>query len=142
MSNFSETLAELLADKQLTIKTFADKIGVNATCITNYLHDTRTPSVKILIKIADYFNCSTDFILGRDIERQNLTFKKCPPFSERLPVIMEQNGFYPQKLFNETGIKKSRFYDWKSGKRQPSLDNIIKLADKFGCSVDYVLGRE
>ena len=45
------------------------------------------------------------------------------------------------KIYTNTNISKARFFEWKSGKRKPSLDNIIKLAEFFDCSVDFVLGR-
>lgn len=32
--------------------------------------------------------------------------------------------------------------DWERGKREPSVEDLIKLADFFGCSVDYLIGRE
>ena len=32
--------------------------------------------------------------------------------------------------------------DWESGKKNPTSDNLIKLADLFGVTVDYLLGRD
>ncbi|MBQ0038341.1 MAG: helix-turn-helix transcriptional regulator [Clostridiales bacterium] len=32
--------------------------------------------------------------------------------------------------------------DWESGKKTPTSDNICKLADLFGVSTDYLLGRD
>lgn len=32
--------------------------------------------------------------------------------------------------------------DWERGRCEPSIDDLIKLATIFGCSVDYLLGRE
>lgn len=32
--------------------------------------------------------------------------------------------------------------DWERGKREPSIDDLIRLADFFGCTVDYLIGRE
>ncbi|MDE5943011.1 MAG: helix-turn-helix transcriptional regulator, partial [Clostridia bacterium] len=39
-------------------------------------------------------------------------------------------------------ISKGCYYEWLSGKRQATLENVIKLADRFDCRVDFILGRE
>ena len=31
--------------------------------------------------------------------------------------------------------------DWESGRKQPSSKSVAKLADYFGVSIDYLLGR-
>lgn len=31
---------------------------------------------------------------------------------------------------------------WESGAKEPTRENLIKLADLFGVSVDYLLGRD
>lgn len=30
---------------------------------------------------------------------------------------------------------------WEGGKREPDLDTLIKIADYFGVSVDFLLGK-
>ena len=141
MSKFSERLEELIIEQNIDKKTFAKNVGINATCISHFILEKHTPTVKSLIKIADYFNCSTDFLLGREEENRNLTFKKCPPFSEQLLVLKEKLNFRPNDIYDGTEIAKSSYYHWLDGK-QPTLDNIIHLADLLDCRVDFILGRE
>jgi transcriptional regulator with XRE-family HTH domain len=31
---------------------------------------------------------------------------------------------------------------WETGRQEPSLSEIVKLGDIFGCSMDVLLGRE
>lgn len=47
------------------------------------------------------------------------------------------------KLSHETGISTGNISDWfnPNRKSQPSAEALIKIADYFGCSVDYILGR-
>ena len=141
MLNFGERLAELICEQNIDKKTFAKNVGINATCISHFILGKHTPTVKSLIKIADYFNCSTDFLLGREEENRNLSFKKCPPFSEQLIFLKEKFNFRPDDIYNGTEIAKSSYYHWLEGK-QPTLDNIIRLANLFDCRVDFILGRE
>ena len=39
----------------------------------------------------------------------------------------------------DTGIRRSTFSDWKSGRSKPKTDKLKILADYFGVSVDYFL---
>lgn len=40
------------------------------------------------------------------------------------------------------GFKQGYYTGWENNKYMPGADSLIKLADCFGCSVDYILGRE
>ena len=141
MSNFGERLEELIIEQNMDKKTFANKVGINATCISHFILGKHAPTVASLVKIADYFNCSTDFLLGREEENRNLTFKKCPPFCEQLLFLKEKFNYRPDDIYTDTEIAKTSYYNWLDGK-QPTLDNIIRLANLFDCRVDFILGRE
>ena len=139
---FSERLKELIYEEDLNPQRFAQKIGVRPTAITRYINCERCPSIETLVKIADYFNCSTDYVLGIT-ENTNSSFKVCPPFSERLQYLIEFYKFPSPKAFRkDLNLSKSRFNEWLKGTRVPSLDNIIKISEGLECSVDFVLGRE
>ena len=100
------------------------------------------PTVDAIIKLADYFNCSVDFLLGVNEEKSNSKFLPCPPFSERLEYFLSVYGHSGHKLCKEAGLPDSRFYHWKNGTHAPSLESVEKLAIFFKCSIYFVLGRE
>ena len=56
---------------------FAKLIGVTKQCVSNWENDNVVPSIDMLVKIADLFNVTTDFLLGRSdknfIDVSNLT---------------------------------------------------------------------
>ncbi len=146
LSKFVETLDYLIFEKNnclpATAKSFAENFGIDATTVTRYLQGKRVPSVANLVRLADYFNCTTDYLLGRTQENHTKSFKPCPPFSESFTRLLNYYGYNCLSFSKETGLNLARIYDWKSGKHQPSLDNVIRIADHFDCSVDFVLGRE
>lgn len=142
LSKFSETLNELIFDNGLTAKSLAEALNAEPSTITRYLRGERVPSVESLVAIADYFKCSTDFLLGRTEENKEQTFKTCPPFNEQIEFFKVYFKCSSYKIYNGTGISKSRYYDWKNGKRAPTVDNIVRLAELFECSADFILGRE
>lgn len=44
----------------------AQKLNVSKQTISNWEHNNILPSIEMLIKIADFFSVSTDFLLERD----------------------------------------------------------------------------
>ena len=142
LSNFSAILKELIEEENLNQKEYAGRMNFNIASITHYLKESRLPSVEAIVAIADYHHCSVDYLVGRETENFNLTFRKRPPFAERLKYLLSRFQCTPTKFCKTAKISKSRFYDWLNGKRQPSLDNIVKIAEGFDCRIDFVLGRE
>ncbi len=61
--NFSKNLKLLLGDMSVT--EFADKVGIPQQTISRYLLCQREVSVSNLWRIADFFNESIDFLIGR-----------------------------------------------------------------------------
>jgi transcriptional regulator with XRE-family HTH domain len=52
---------------------------------------------------------------------------------------MEAKGIKATTLTSELGLPISAVTDWKKGKCKPSTDAVIKLADYFGVTTDYLL---
>jgi transcriptional regulator with XRE-family HTH domain len=51
--------------KSLTQAEFAEILGVERTRYNKWEQEASEPSLAMLCKIADYFNVSTDYLLGR-----------------------------------------------------------------------------
>jgi methanogenic corrinoid protein MtbC1 len=65
MSDFATRLRELRVEAQLRQKDLADALGVAQTTIANYEQGARFPDETNLRRIADHFNVSLDYLLGR-----------------------------------------------------------------------------
>lgn len=69
MATFGELLQELRKDKRLSQKQLADVIAVTTGTISNYENDQHLPDIEKLIMLANYFDVTTDYLLGRSISR-------------------------------------------------------------------------
>lgn len=58
---------------------------------------------------------------------------------ERYVFLRDEKGLTDYKVSEETGIVKSTFSDWKSGRSAPKIDKLKRIADYFGVTVDYFL---
>ena len=63
-------------------------------------------------------------------------------FSDVFAELMAKNNTNPLRVAKEIGVPKSIVYEWKKGEREPSVENIQKLADHFGVSIEYLLDRQ
>lgn len=53
--------------------------------------------------------------------------------------LLQKNGVTAYKVSKETGVTQSTLSDWKRGRSTPKSDNMKKIADYFGVSVDYLM---
>ncbi|EOY7170439.1 helix-turn-helix domain-containing protein [Clostridioides difficile] len=64
MNSISEKLKYLRDLKKLTQKEVANSIGVTTSAYGFYEQGKRTPSPELIVKLAEYFNVTTDYLLG------------------------------------------------------------------------------
>ncbi len=62
---FSDKLRMLIEERNLTQKQVALDLNVAASTMGGYVQGSSEPDFDTLIKIAEYFNVSTDYLLGR-----------------------------------------------------------------------------
>ena len=69
IAKFSTRLRELRLNKGLRQEQVAKLIGVNKSAISTYENDTRQPSFEILVRLANLYRVSTDYLLGQTNSR-------------------------------------------------------------------------
>ncbi len=63
---FGKRLNQIRKEKDVTAQTMANIIGIGLRSYRAYESGDRQPSFDILLKIADYLDVSTDYLLCRD----------------------------------------------------------------------------
>ncbi|MGB4438477.1 MAG: helix-turn-helix transcriptional regulator [Sedimentibacter sp.] len=58
---------------------------------------------------------------------------------ERILELLKINCIPAKKLTDELGLSNSAVTDWKKGRAKPSTDAVIKIANYFNVSTDYIL---
>lgn len=69
VSSLSSRLRELRLSNNLRQDQVAKLIGVTKNAISTYENDTRQPSFEILIRLANLYRVSTDYLLGQTSHR-------------------------------------------------------------------------
>ena len=69
MVDFSQRLKKLRQDKHLTQAQVAARVGVTASMVSSYETDIRLPSFEVMVRLADLFGVTVDYLLCREDRR-------------------------------------------------------------------------
>lgn len=58
---------------------------------------------------------------------------------EHYVELRDKKNVTDYRVSKDTGIPKSTFSDWKSGRSVPKLDKLKTLADYFNVSIEYFI---
>ena len=61
----NEKIKELRKAKRVSQVEMASALGLTKQCVSNWENDNIQPSIEMLVKIADYFGVTTDYLLCR-----------------------------------------------------------------------------
>lgn len=86
-TKFRENLSALIESRGITVKDLAAEANMAPTTIHRYFSANRTPDLPNLMRLADYFNVSLDWLLGFSGDGN-------PPFSSLPPEIQEVADLY------------------------------------------------
>ena len=62
-------------------------------------------------------------------------------FSERLKELRMRHGYSQSELAKAIGVERTRYNKWEATGTEPSFAVLVKIADFFNVSTDYLLGR-
>lgn len=62
-------------------------------------------------------------------------------FAERVRSLRKARGLTQKQAADLFGITEIAWRKYEAGKRTPTFDGLIALADFFGVSLDYLVGR-
>ena len=61
---------------------------------------------------------------------------------ERYVKLRDEKGVTDYRVAIDTGIPKSTFSDWKSGRSKPKTEKLSLIADYFGVPIEYLIKGE
>ena len=68
---FKRILLDLREDRDISRKDFAMVLNISVSTLGMYEQGRREPNIDMLIKIANYFDVSIDFLVGRSFKNEN-----------------------------------------------------------------------
>lgn len=136
---FLTNVKSMVKDRGMSFRTFSLDIGIHRRTMDRWSFD-RSPSLNSVIKIADYFQCSVDYLLDKSDVPDFVLDPNKPSFYERFSLLKKQTNFTDAQISALCDIAPSTITNWKHGS-VPTFEILIRLCKLFDCSFDYLVGR-
>lgn len=150
--NIQSFIKNKLSEFDISRKQFIQESGISASVVSGLLNAMRVnPTLKCLIKIANYFNCTIDEVLGRKYYSLPLDIDKTMAYNDIVNNIydyircrLETQKITANKLSQLCGIGENTIL--KSLKEHEIKGNLgtkslVAIADYFDVSIDDMAKR-
>lgn len=138
---FSELTEELSERQKCKKSEIPNLLGISYTIYTNILNFGKIPRPLVLMRIADVFGISVEYLLGRTHDDVFEPSEKPTGFLTRYRELKEMQQITDYVISKHLHVSTSYPANWKKKGFLPSLKNLIILSDLFEVSLDYLLGR-
>jgi transcriptional regulator with XRE-family HTH domain len=81
-------------------------------------------------------------LLYESVKSVSTSKKTCDDTASRVRQARERRRLKQVELAGRAGLQPSAISQFENGQREPSPENLCKLADALGVTVDYLLGRD
>lgn len=138
---FTDTLRELMEDSHIDVSRLSEIINCDKAAIRRWLYKRYLPDPETVIKIADAFNVSSDYLFGLSDNKKFIKTTSSDNFYQRYAHLRDLNNYSDYIISKDCKIRDSAISKWKNIKRFPTIVSLLKLAVYFDCSLEYLLGR-
>lgn len=63
-------------------------------------------------------------------------------FRKNIYELRKLNRFTQREVAQHLGISQPSYIRYENGSAEPTLENLVKIADLYDVSVDFLLGRK
>lgn len=122
--SFGDRLRDLRVEKNMTQEDLSKKLNVSRATVGRYETNERFPDKDILKKIADIFDVSLDFLLGRTDNRSS--------FSKKQISLNKNNYNYNSYRELEDKIKEILLAEGIMSNDEPVPKDVLEKVFKYG----------
>lgn len=149
-------IKELRKAKGCTQAQLSDLLNVSQQNISKYETGKLEPDIRTMIKLADYFNVTLDYIFERDFSFAQNEFIDATSFSpsssneiyEKPKNLFKKNlrkhrnllGLSQKSFAEKLGIKPTTYRNYENSDREPNYDTLILIASELDVSIENLLG--
>jgi transcriptional regulator with XRE-family HTH domain len=137
---FQKRIRELVNETELKNVDIAKAGNFDYRALSNALVYGITPTTSTLIKMADYFKVSMDYLLGRT-ETNDYIESSTETFQVRFEKLCKEKGVTHYKVSKACYFDKSNISRWLIKGYLPTIEILIVITEYFNVSIDYILGR-
>ena len=138
---FKQRFLELLEDLDCQKSKIPKLLNIDYNVFMKITEFGIVPKPVILMRIADYFDISVEYLLGRTVNSYFVKAETVETFLSRYRKLKAEKNLTDYAIAQKLHIATSYTTNWKNKNYIPSIYNLILLSEIFNVSVDYLLGR-
>ena len=138
---FKQRFSELIEDLDCKKSEIPKLLNIDYNVFIKITEFGIVPKPVILMRIADYFGISVEYLLGRTENSNFLKAETAETFLNRYQKLKAEKNLTDYAVAQKLHIATSYTTNWKNKNYIPSISNLIVLSEIFKVSIDYLLGR-
>lgn len=141
MNKLGNILNKLRKEQNYSQEQLGEIIGVSHTSVKNWELGINEPKASYIIKLAELFNVSTDYLLGiNTLELKKNNDNHVAIFTNNLKESRMVKGYKQKDIAKILNCSVNKYASWEQGRTEPSISDIIELAKLYNVTTDYLLG--
>ena len=140
-NRINDLVDEAVYSNKINKADFPKLMSIDYSSFSNALKYGIIPTPRITTKIADYFNVSFSYLLGKTNSEYFSKSKKNETFADRINLLCKEQNITYGFVCKECNFYSGYLTRWIKNNYIPSWEFLDILADYFKVSPDYLLGR-
>ena len=140
-NDFQNRIIGLIAEIDIKKSQLPKTMNIDYRSLSNAINYGIVPKPRILIRMADFFNTSIKYLLGKSDNDYFILSNNRTTFKNRFIELCTEKQVTYYKVSQACHFDKSYISRWLNKNYLPSLELLEILSDYFNVSIDYLLGR-
>lgn len=133
----AQNLKYLREQRGLSQRAFSEEIGLSGSAVGMWETGERKPDIEMIIRLAEYFGVTLDDLVLRDLR------PPIPKYAENIRYLRLGHGMTQEQIGELLALKnKNSLSLIEAGKNGISVENLEKMADFFGVTLDQLVKQD
>lgn len=133
----AQNLRYLREQRGFNQKELSDVLGMSRAAIGNWEKQHRIPDIETIIKLAQFFDVTLDDFILKELR------PPAPLYVKNLSYLRSKHDMTHEDIADLLGYRrKQRYVAIETGEASVSVEDLEKLADFFGVTMDQLIKQD
>ena len=136
-----QRLSDIRNEAGMSQAKLAEELGVTQQAVNTYENSDKDIMTSTILRIADYFNVSVDYLMGISESKDILEPRSNDECYKRIGDIRRLKRLSQKQMAELLGVSQQQVGRFESGKYDLSGKRFLQIAEVCDVSLDYLAGR-
>ena len=133
----AQNLRYLREQKGLSQREFSEIFGLSSSAVTMWEREQRKPDIEMIVRLSEYFDVTLDELVLKELK------PPLPLYALNIKYLRKKKEITQEDMAGFLGFSgKSSLCAVETGKIGISIENLEKLADFFGVTLDQMVKHD